>query len=49
MKKKISITVEEQVIREIEEKVRTGLFRNKSHVVEFALNKLMEKENVKIK
>jgi Arc/MetJ-type ribon-helix-helix transcriptional regulator len=47
MKQKLSITVEEDIIQRIEGCVSEGSFRNKSHVVEFALNRLLrEKENV---
>ena len=46
MKQKLSITVEEEAIKRIESYVSEGSFRNKSHVIEFALNKLIkEKEN----
>lgn len=46
MKQKLSITLEERLIRKIDEKVKDGLFRNKSHLVEFSVNKLLkEKEN----
>jgi len=43
MKKKISITVEEELISRIEEELKQGLFRNKSHVVEYALMRLLKK------
>lgn len=44
MKQKMSISIEEEMIDKIEEKVSEGTFRNKSHVIEFALNKLMGEE-----
>jgi len=42
MKKKLSITIEEQKICEIENQVKNGSFRNKSHFVEFAIDKFLE-------
>ena len=48
MKQKISITIDEEKIKEIETLLEEGLFRNKSHVLEYSLNKfLKENENVK--
>jgi len=45
MRGKLSISIEEELIRKIEKEVETGLFRNKSHLVEYAVNKfLKEKE-----
>ena len=46
MKQKISITIDEKTVLDIEQSVSTGRFRNKSHVVEFAVKKLLEEENV---
>lgn len=43
MKRKISITVEEELVSRIEAELKQGLFRNKSHVVEYALMKLLKK------
>ena len=45
MKQKLSVSIEKKTIRKVEEKVNEGTFRNKSHVIEFALNKFLEKEN----
>ena len=50
MKQKISVTIDGETIDLIEESVQEGLFRNKSHVVEFSVNKMLkkkEKENEK--
>jgi len=48
MKQKLSITVDKKTLKLVEESIKEGLFRNKSHVVEFSLNKtLKEKENDK--
>jgi len=43
MKKKVSISIEEKTIEELEKYVKEGSFRNKSHLIEFAVNKFMEK------
>ena len=49
MKQKISISIDEEKIKEIEEIIKQGRFRNKSHILEYSLNKLLkeELENVK--
>ena len=44
MKKKLSISIEEETIQDLEERVSTGLFRNKSHIIEFAVSKLLKEE-----
>ena len=44
MKQKLSITLDEKTIKMVEEALKEGLFRNKSHIVEFSLNKTL-KEN----
>jgi Arc/MetJ-type ribon-helix-helix transcriptional regulator len=46
MKKKISISIEENTITDIEDCLSEGYFRNKSHIVEFAVIKFI-KENKK--
>ena len=46
MKKKLSISVEEKTIDRLETFVNNGIFRNKSHFIEFAIEKFLEhKEN----
>jgi len=45
MKKKLSVSVEEDTISEIEQEILNGIYRNKSHLVEMAVNKLLRKEN----
>lgn len=45
MKQKISITVEENIITKIDDEVKKGIFRNKSHFIEFAINKFLVEEN----
>ena len=44
MKKSISVTVEEDLIKWIDEQVKTQRFRNRSHLVELALMKFKETE-----
>ena len=45
MKQKLSITLDEELVNEITKTLSTGKFRNKSHVVEYAVKKLLEVEN----
>ena len=48
MKQKLSITIDERKIKEIEKLLEDGKFRNKSHILEYSLNKfLKEQENGK--
>jgi len=42
MKNKLSVTLDENLLKSIEELVRTGKFRNKSHLVEYSVNKVVE-------
>jgi len=42
MKQKLSITLEEDRIIQVEEIVKSGKFRNKSHFIEVAVSKLLE-------
>jgi len=42
MKKKISITIDENTIKEIEFFLEEGRFRNKSHLIEYSLNKFLK-------
>ena len=44
MKQKLSITIEENKIKIIEEMLKEGLFRSKSHILEYSLDKFL-KEN----
>jgi len=44
MKRKISVSLDEKTIEKLEEYTLDESFRNKSHVVEFAIKKFM-KEN----
>jgi len=42
MKQKLSITLDEEKVRIIDDILKKGLFRNKSHVLEYALIKFLE-------
>jgi len=46
MKSKISITVDKEVLKMIQDKINTGKFRNRSHVVEYGVKRLIEEEDV---
>ena len=46
MKQKLSITIEKETIKLLDDVIKDGVFRNKSHAIEFSLNKILkEKEN----
>ena len=45
MKKRLSITIEQERITELDEILRKGIFRNKSHILEYALIKFLESKN----
>jgi Arc/MetJ-type ribon-helix-helix transcriptional regulator len=42
MKHQISITIEKEILVRAKEKLREGLFRNKSHLFEYSLKKYLE-------
>jgi len=42
MKQKISVTIDDETRKKIDKIIKTGLFRNVSHAVEFSLNKTIE-------
>ncbi|MBS3155378.1 hypothetical protein J4404_02675 [Candidatus Woesearchaeota archaeon] len=44
MKQKLSITIDEEKIKIIERLLQNGKFRNKSHVLEYSLDKLLKEE-----
>ena len=44
MKVKLSITLDDETIRMIEKGISSQRFRNRSHAVEFAIKKLLEKK-----
>jgi len=41
MKQKLSITIDEENVRQMEKMIQEGAFRNKSHIVEFAIARLI--------
>lgn len=41
MKQKISITIDEQMIKKIESMLTDAQFRNRSHVIEYSLNRFL--------
>ena len=45
MKQKVSISLGEDTLKKVEEKLTEGLFRNKSHIIEYSVNKFLEKDN----
>jgi Arc/MetJ-type ribon-helix-helix transcriptional regulator len=45
MKSKLSISMEDSTIRDVENKIDEGLFRNKSHFIEYAVKKLLKEDN----
>ncbi len=45
MKQKLSVTLDENLVNEIDSALSTGRFRNKSHVVEYAVKKLLEEQD----
>lgn len=46
MKRKLSVTIEEELLLMIDERTRSSIYRNKSHLVELALKKYLEEKNV---
>jgi len=42
MKIQTSITVDQEIMLKLKERIRDGSFRNKSHLFEFAVRKLLE-------
>lgn len=42
MKHQTSITVDEEIMLRIKDKLRDGSFRNQSHMFEFAIRKLLD-------
>ena len=45
MKIKVSVSMEDQTIQEVEDKIGEGLFRNKSHFIEYAVKKCLNEDN----
>lgn len=48
MKQKLSITLDEELLKLIDKLVETGKFRNKSHFVEYSLNSVIKQEKDKL-
>lgn len=46
MKQKMSITVEEDKIKQIEELIEQGVYRNKSHALESGIDKILKELEV---
>ena len=44
MKQKISISLDGKLITQLEDELHKGFFRNRSHIIEFALNRLMRQK-----
>ncbi|MFA5084501.1 MAG: ribbon-helix-helix domain-containing protein [Candidatus Paceibacterota bacterium] len=44
MKQKISISIDEENVKLLEELAKEGRFRNKSHAIEYSLNKMLREE-----
>ena len=45
MKQKLSITIDEMTVKIIENRIKDGRFRNKSHLIEYALNHYLRCKN----
>jgi len=44
MKQKLCVTVDEKLVKQLEEQLGERVFRNKSHIVELALAKWLEEK-----
>jgi len=44
MKQKLSISIEKETIELVKELIKEGRFRNKSHILEYSLNKFLKGE-----
>ena len=44
MKTKLSISMDEELVKQIELNLEEGSFRNKSHIIEYALKEFLRKE-----
>ena len=44
MKVKVSISMDEETIKKVEERLQNSVYRNKSHLVEHAVKKLLEND-----
>ena len=48
IKHKLSITMDEELILKVLDSLRSRRFRNKSHVIEYAVSRFFEGENEKV-
>lgn len=48
MKHKLSISIEMGTVLQMFEKIKDGTFRNKSHLVEFAVQKYLQEQGLKV-
>jgi Arc/MetJ-type ribon-helix-helix transcriptional regulator len=44
MKENISVSLEKETIKWVDNQAQTGKFRNRSHVIEYAIQELKKKE-----
>ena len=44
MKQKVSISLDEETIKEVDRKLVSATFRNRSHFVEYAVKKMLGEE-----
>jgi len=42
MRQKLSITIKEEILQKIDELLKDATYRNKSHIVEIALQRFLE-------
>jgi Arc/MetJ-type ribon-helix-helix transcriptional regulator len=47
MKTKISVSMDEKLVKQAKNVVDEGRFRNKSHLIEYALKTFLKKKNVR--
>ncbi len=45
MKIKLSVSMESSTVNKIESVLNCGLFRNKSHLIEYAVNQYIKRDN----
>ena len=45
MKQKINVTIDEEKLKLVEKLLETGRYRNKSHIFEYSLTKLLKEES----
>jgi len=42
MKQKISVSIDEEKLKDLDNFIESGLFRSKSHVIEYSLTKFLK-------